>query len=369
MMKKKNKDDKKMTPHNSQPNLKPQVPVIPTHTVPQELKRRSVSCEDLPSTDEPGVTSDSHQIMGADGRLQFQGYLGVHRQGANTNFIRYWCVFDGAVINCYINQRDLTLTMSVSLPGSQIAHASSECARPHSFKVWHMETGQCIYFLADDVIEFQKWFTQITTNAEKIETPPQQPGFPGKAVYFVLPGGEGAILKAPMMRTRSNSLPVSPADLGDNVSVGSSNTGQGSNDTATPLSAFYRGQLKKASHTGKWKDRYCVVKDGHLSVFHTPSEKSPIISIELFGCSIELVNIPPQNAQRFVFKLKLDSVEKMHTFAAPSETEMYAWVSALRDSSYEKPGLDQHRSLTELSTGGSGNNSPALSVSILYLLL
>ena len=364
MLKKKNKDDKKMAPHKSQPDLNPQTPTILTHPSQQEeSQRRSVSCEDLPSTGEPGMMTESHQIMGANGQLQFQGYLSVHRQGANTNFIRYWCVFDGATINCYINQRDLTLTMSVSVLGSQIAKASSECARPHSFKVWHMETGQCIFFLAEDVIEFQKWFAQITTNAEKIESPPHQPGFPAKVVYFVLPDGEGSALKAQMIRTRSNSLPASPAELGDNVSVGSSNTGQGSSDTATPLSAFYRGHLKKASHTGKWKDRYCVVKDGHLDVFHSPSEKSSIVSIELFGCSIELVNVPPQNAQRFVFKLKLESVEKVHTFAAPSETEMYAWVSALRDSSYEKPGLDLRQSLTELSTGGSGCNSPALSVS------
>lgn len=358
-MKRKSKDEKKTSVQSSEPNLAPSVPQAATQVMVRQL-RRSVSCEEIPSSAEPGVLVKSHQIMGANGQLLFQGNLNVHRHGATTTFIPYWCVFDGATINCFTSQSDQTLTMSVSLLGSQICEASAECGRPNCFKVWHMETGQCIYFLADDTPEFQKWFTQITTNADRIDNPPTQPGLPGKSVFFVHANVE---LHASLARPRSNTLPLRPHEHGDNVSVESSNTGQGSSDIPTPLTAFYRGHLKKASHTGKWKDRYCVVKDGILSILHSPSDKAPIIAIETFGSSIELVNVPPQNTQRFVFKLKLESSEKTHTFAALSETEMFAWVSALRDSSYEKPGLEQQRSQSDLSAGGSVNNSPALSVS------
>ena len=321
--------------------------------------RRSVSCEELPNAVEPGMAVESHHITGPNGLLRFQGYLCVHRYGANTNFIRYWCVFDGSTVNCYINQTDLTLTMSISLIGSQISESSAEASRPHSFKVWHMETGQCIFFAADNGLEFHKWFTVVTQNAEKILAGQQ-------VVYFIVPGSDLKV-KSFHVRQRSNSLPTSPIEkvpVEDSGSVASGNTGHSSSDTPVG-GTFYRGQLKKASnsHSGKWKERYCVVKDGQLSLYHHPGDKSAITSIELSGCSIELINVPRSSAQKLVFKLHPSAGEKTHTFAAPSETEMYAWVSAIRDSSYET----HTRSQTELSTGGSNSSSPALSVSVCVL--
>ncbi len=320
--------------------------------------RRSVSCEELPGAVESEGIVESHLTTGPDGALKFQGYLSVHRHLANTNFIRYWCVFDGTTINCFINQTDLTLTMSVILPGSQISEASAaESSRLHCFKVWHMETGQCIFFAADNEREFTQWFTVVTQNADQLPTP-QQAG--AKVVFFVMPG---SILKVKSfhVRQRSNSLPASPLDEGpgrDTGSTASINTGQGSSDT--PVSTFYRGHLKKASnsHSGKWKERYCVVKDGQLSLYHNQGDKSAITSLDLAGCSIELVSVPRSSAYKLVFKLNLLNSDKTHMFAAPSETEMYAWISALRDSSCES------RSQSELVSGGSHSGSPALSVRI-----
>ncbi len=108
----------------STPELKrPPIAIPPVNFI--QDSRRSVSCEELPGAVEL-ATVMSHQTTGPDGLLRFQGYLSVHRYGANTNFIRYWCVFDGTLISCFINQMDLTLTMSVTLPGSQISEASTE---------------------------------------------------------------------------------------------------------------------------------------------------------------------------------------------------------------------------------------------------
>ncbi len=320
--------------------------------------RRSVSCEELPGAMETGGGVESvasHLVTGPNGVLKFQGYLSVHRHTANTNFIRYWCVFDGTTVNCFINQTDLTLTMAVTLPGSQISDAGlAESGRSHCFKVWHMETGQCIFFAADSEREFNQWFTVVTQNADQLPTPQGT-----KVVFFVVPG---TILKVKSfhVRQRSNSLPASPLDDGPGLDTGSTasiNTGHASSDT--PVNTFYRGHLKKASSSqpGKWKERYCIVKDGQLCLYHNQGDSTAITSIDLAGCSIELVSVPRFSAYKLVFKVKLSGSDKTHTFAAPSETEMYAWISALRDSSCES------HSQTELSGRGSHNSSPALSVS------
>lgn len=346
------KKDKKIIA--STPELKPRPPVVtPMNFVPD---RRSVSCEELPGAVETSVSGvsrvESHLTTGPNGALMFQGYLSVHRHLANTNFIRYWCIFDGTTVNCYINQTDLTLTMSVTLPGSQISEATSrESGRSHCFKVWHMETGQCIFFAAENEREFAQWFTVMTQNADQLPTP-QQAG--AKVVFFVVPG---LILKVKSfhIRQRSNSLPASPLDDGPGLDTGSTaSINNGSSDNT--ITTFYRGHLKKASSSGKWKERYCVVKDGQLSLYHNQGDKAAITSIDLAGCSIELVSVPRSSAYKLVFKVKLSGSDKTHTFAAPSETEMYAWISALRDSSCES------RSQTELVSGGSHSGSPALSV-------
>lgn len=132
----------------------------------------------------------------------------------------------------------------------------------------------------------------------------------------------------------------------------------------------YRGALKKQAHTGKWKDRYCVIRNGNLNIFHNSTEKSPITSIALQGCSLELISVPPGSEHQYIYKLNPASGSKSHTFAAPNETEMFAWVSALRDSAHERPVQPELKTQVSAEngtgSGGSSNSSPALSVSFTF---
>ena len=326
--------------------------------------RKSVSLEILPAKDSDGSSLGTPTLPEMQHGLslvdpdQFAGYLRVQRRGADNMWVRYWCMLEKFIISCFISQRDLTLALSIQLKGSRIAEAAPECHREFSFKVLHLESGQCLYFAADDVSEFQRWFTEIVKGAE--QTILEDSEITGPFVGYYYHPKESNLKHHSSNPTLATITQTEGGDIFSNG--GGSSAHQpipGSN------SVFYRGKLKKSSHTGKWKDRYCVIKTGGLYIYRNVSEKVPITSIPLYGCSIELVSVPRDSQYQYLFKLNPTSAGKSHTFAAPNETEMYAWASALRDTSSEKQGgQDLKQEAVKNGGTGSGNNSPSLPVSL-----
>lgn len=272
----------------------------------------------------------------------------MQRKGADNVWVRYWCVQENFTIACYISQRDLTLALSIQLQGSRVAESELECQRKHSFKVLHVESGQCLYFAADNHEEFFRWFSEITRYGHQVICDDSDSTFGQSVHFYFIPKGAGGV----------HFKRLSVVSEG-----GSSNFSEGSTTALTKSSAatsiFYRGDLLKASHTGKWKQRYCVVNGGFLSVFRTSKENSPIIAIPLHGISLELISTLQSAQNEYQFKLNPSSDGKSHTFAAPCETEMYAWVSALRDAS-----CIQVSALGEKNSGASNTSSPTLSRSV-----
>ncbi len=274
------------------------------------------------------MTIDLSIWWGGTGLQDFSDYFDstsyrVQRKGADNVWVRYWCILEDFKISCYISQRDLTLTLSIQLPGSRVAEAEIECHRKHSFKVLHVESGQCLYFAAEDHEEFFRWFSEVTKFGEQIVSDDSTTVVGPFTTYYAIPKDCHVI--------HHNRLSVVSEGGSSNVSESSVvNTEQPSTST------FYRGELRKASHTGKWKKRYCVVQDGHLNIYHNSEEKSSITSISLSGCSLELVGAAQTSQYKYLFKLNPIESGKSHTFAAPSETELYAWVSALRDTICER---------------------------------
>ena len=328
--------------------------------------RKSVSLELLPTAPEgeetPGVGTESHESITSAGKEQFQGYLRVQRKGVDNMWVCYWCVLEDKVISCYVGRKDFTLALSIPLKGSRITEATLECKRDNSFKVWHIESGQCLFFAAESSAELQKWYNHVTQGAEhsipdNVSVGSNSGPFVG---FFYVPDDKKPADHS-NSASRLNDLSIQlDGQLGPAITV----------QCPTPSSVSYRGALKKQAHTGKWKDRYCVIRNGNLNIFHNSTEKSPITSIALQGCSLELISVPPGSEHQYIYKLNPASGSKSHTFAAPNETEMFAWVSALRDSAHERPVQPELKTQVSAEngtgSGGSSNSSPALSVSFTF---
>ena len=273
----------------------------------------------LPATSTISPEDRAHHVC-IDGIEQFQGYLKVQRKGADNMWVRYWCILEDLTVSCYISRSDLSLTLSIQLKGSRVAEAKFECRREFSFKVWHLESGQCLFFAADDAIEFNSWFKEITKGAEYIV--PLDAGVsnsPLSAPFYHFTKEEA--YTSPSQRSSRSSNASLPEN--DNVSI----------DSETPSSSssgiYRKGNLKKLSQN-KWKDRYCRIKDSSLEVFATSSEKAPLTTIPLVGCRVELVSVPNEDVHLNIFRIFTTS-GKTHMFSAPSEQEMYHWALAIQD--------------------------------------
>ena len=257
-----------------------------------------------------------------DGVEQFQGYLHVQRKGADNMWVRYWCILEDLIISCYISRSDLSLTLSIQLKGSRVADAANECKRQLSFKIWHLESGQCLFFAADDSIEYTSWFKEITKGAE-----------------YVVPldaGISNSPLAAPFYHyTKDTTSDSSPSQRSSRSSIAS--LPELDLDTA-PVSnsggvVVYKGNLKKLTQS-KWKDRYCHIRDATLQVFATPTEKTLLTTVPLPGARVELVSVPNEDVHQFTFRVCPTS-GKTHMFCAVSEQEMYMWATTLQDVSHQ----------------------------------
>ena len=261
------------------------------------------------------------RITTEDGVEQFQGYLHVQRKGANNTWVRYWCVLEDLNISCYISRSDLALTLSIQLKGSRVADAAQDCKRQHSFKIWHLESGQCLFFAADDAIEYGNWFKEVTKGAEYVV--PLDAGIsnsPLAAPFYHFSKDSPADSSHSQRSSRSSIASLPELDL-DTAPVNPGGT------------VVYKGNLKKLTQN-KWKDRYCVVKDSVLQVFATSSEKTLLTSVPLAGAGVELVSVPNEEVHHFTFRVCIPS-GKSHMFCAVSEQEMYAWATTLQDVSYQ----------------------------------
>lgn len=279
--------------------------------------RKSVSLELLPTPSDGSKLPLNHQVSQSEyDQEPYQGYIRVQRKGADNMWVRYWCVVENNSISCYISQRDLTLTLAIPLQGSRISEAAFECKREHSFKVWHLESGQCLYFAADNYEEVQLWFTMVTKGAQNVLADDNTPATPFVATVF---------------ETLPTDLPSRQLSHSSEVSV----TDLENSSTNAHSDAAFDGQLMKFSHNGKWKNRYCVVKQATLVVYRTSSDTDPVMSFPLPGCSLELV--PEKESQQFVFTLHPWSSSKTHTFAAATDAAMFQWISVLRECLQQKP--------------------------------
>lgn len=370
------KKNEKKPPSSSQPELDAhrisnvsiglQAEQLPSF-YPLDSRRKSVSLELLSTAEsEEFLPFRSHHAMSEKGVEQFQGYLRVQRKGADSMWVRYWCVLVDLAFSCYISQQNLTLALSIQLRGSRISEAAHECRREYSFKVWHMESGQCLYFAADNNSEYLSWFGQVTKRAECFI--PDDTAGPLSVPYYSFPKDAAVSGSHPspgQLSSQSSTVSLTTAlEDGDNVSVSSSATGHSSASLGSSI--HHKGDLKKWSHSGKWKDRYCVIRDCTLYVYHSSADKTPLSSPSLQGCSVQQLNATPSETNNYTFQV-LTASGKTHTFAAPSDHEMFAWITAIRDCSYGKPESQEKDTPTQngvSSDPGSRNHSPALPVSI-----
>ena len=227
-------------------------------------------------------------------------------------------------MSCCSSQRDPTVALSIKLQGSRISHAEIECGRPHSFMILHPDSGQCLFLVAEDHEEFLKWFSEATKCGKHVVTDNSSEKSTSSSLFYAIP-------------TDVSDMKLSYRNL---VSEDDSSNISETSSTASFKTNFdqlqHGGFLLKASHSGKWKQRFCLVKDGFFHIQRSSTDKVPIVSLSLHSCSLELICVTQSSQYPCQFRLNPSKSGKCHILAALTEADMYCWLSALRKTTSEK---------------------------------
>ena len=271
------------------------------------LTERSVSLMSLDSLLGGGTPSlvRAHKSVSSMGQESFQGYLKVQRKGADSLWVRYWCVLKDKVISCFIGQNDLTLTLSVPLGGSTILEANGH--RKYSFEISHLESGQCLYFAAECKEDYDGWFAEIITGAQQVQL--QDSSSPAMYLHPKT-SGAGNQQSSELSTTGSDGIFSSPSAV----------------FPPSVSSIQHKGELLRLSNTGEWKKYHCILRDGGLHIHYTVFDKTPIFVIALQGCILECSDSSVSG--KYVFTITT-SFGKCHTFDALSELDLHKWMQAL----------------------------------------
>ena len=288
---------------------------------------RSPSLDPLASPNEetptgPHIESTSHRAVSPVGTVSFQGYLRV-KQRPEEKGSRHWCVLDDLTIKCFTSrQGNSSVLHQVSLKGSTITQADTEAKKKHTFRVWNSETRQCFYFSAYDESEYQSWFSEVTEGADQLaaEVSKKVAGKAGSSPVFYFSRDGRTRSRSGSMKRSSGSVNSLDHSDGDSGSIASS--GQHGAIVA------YQGRLKKREDKNMWTPYHCQVVESHLQMFLNSEDQAPINSLPLRDCTLERINLPPHEVERFAFTILIQAI--VHTFAAPSDQALHGWLQAVQ---------------------------------------
>lgn len=284
---------------------------------------RTASLDQLVSSSvNPGIiASSSHRAVSPEGLPYFQGYLKV-KEMQEDKWSRCWCILEDLTIKCHTSQHNLTVTQQVPLRGSTIARSDAEAKKKFTFRVWNSDTRLSFFFSAYDNDEFQTWFSEVTDGAEQLAAEvfkkPASKASTSPVFYY---SREGRIhsnsTHSRSIQGSRNSLDHSDGDSGSMVSGGQQ-----------AIMVAYQGQLKKRGEKSLWTTYHCEIKGAHLMLFQNQSDQSPVNVVPLRECSIQRINLPPHEVERYVFTVLLHGTT--HTLAAPSDQALLGWLQAIQ---------------------------------------
>lgn len=300
----------------------------PNPSLPDYLQR-SVSLDPLPypSTETPvgpQIPSSAHRAISPVGISSFQGYMKM-KQRREDKWTRYWCILEDLTIRCHTSQNNLSLVHHVPLRGSTITQADEEAKRKYSFRVWNSESRLCYYFSAYEEKEFQEWFSEVVDGAEQLSAEvSKKTGSKGSSSPVFYFSKEGRA------RSYSNTSKNNPGSMGSLNVIDHSDGDSGSIASSGQQGALvaYQGQLKRRGEKLSWNTLYCQVKESQLLLFYSSSEQVPINALPLRECSLERINLPPHEVERYAFTVAVQGIT--YTFAAPNDQALHGWLQAIQ---------------------------------------
>ena len=373
--------------------------------------KRSISLDTVVATHSP-INSPKHKSLkqkkAAEKKNALQiptsnaSYLLVQQtriQGPQA-WVRYWSVLDNLTINFYPSRMDVGSHFKIGLRGSRISRANQEAQRPLSFMIWHLDSGNRVFCVAENESEFISWF-EILTNGSEHVVPSIQDNIRRSASFYYFPSDytlkvESRSNHSDQLSGSEQTLTVSQDHLSSQYSLNSSqeNLTQdidfcGSTGSVSSLGypVQYAGILKYKNSSDNWVEYHCIIRKSSLYMFKSPDDKTPVTAVVLPKCQVAKIDDPTEEN---VFTVLEYESKTPHVFAAQFSNELPRWLSNIQECSEDRVSLHelrkmkqwlsneelsgnqrkQYRSAEDLSTVTNDNNVhlKTMSLQVKYIL-
>ena len=334
--------------------------------------QRSLSLDTVVATHSP-INSPKHKSLklkkaeiknNAQIPISNAGYLLVQQtrmQGPQA-WVRYWSVLDNLIINFYPSRMDVGSHFKISLRGSRVSRAMQETQRPLSFMIWHLDSGNRVFCVAENESEFISWF-EILTNGSEHVVPSIQDNIRRSASFYYFPSDYNRVGGSDLTLTVGSrdhlnseySLNTSQENFIQDIDFCGS-TGSISSLGSAPVQ--YAGILKHKNSADNWVDYNCVIRKSSLYMFKNSTEKTPVSAVVLPKCQVAKIEDP---SEEYVFTILEYEAKTPHLFAAQSASELPHWLSNIQECSEDRVNLHELRRMKQwLSTEDISENQKKL---------
>lgn len=326
--------------------------------------KRSLSLDTVIATHSP-INSPKHKSLkqkkAAEKKNALQiptsnaSYLLVQQtriQGAQA-WVRYWSVLDNLVINFFPSRMDVGSHFKIGLRGSRISRATQETQRPLSFMIWHLDSGNRVFCVAENESEFISWF-EILTNGSEHVVPSIQDNIRRSASFYYFPSDytlkvENHPNQSNQLSGSEHTLTVSQDHLSSQYSLNSSQENIdlcGSTGSVSSLGSpvQYAGTLKHKNTSNNWVEYNCMIRKSSLYIFKNLSDKTPVTAVVLPKCQVAKIDDP---TEEYVFTILEYESKIPHVFAAPSSSELPHWLRNIQECSEDRVSLLELRKMKQ----------------------
>ena len=214
---------------------------------------------------------------------------------------KHWFELRNKFLTCFESHESIRTIFEIDLSKCNITEASKETNRDYSFKLTNTQGDIVYFFCADNEVIYTDWITALILIS---------------------------------IRKESISLPATAEIHNANVSQLSNGNIAGDSNSKSQL----KGNLLKRTSSGKWEQRYCVVKD-EVMLIYRPNQTTPLQRVQLLDSLVNVSN-SLDVLQNHAFEIRVVNSPDTHLFAAFSQSKLDEWLSGLRNASSPKSPSD-----------------------------
>lgn len=343
--------------------------LAPTDTDPVEsTMKRSLSLDTIIATHSP-INSPKHKSLKQKKAAEKKNVLDIPTSNASyllvqqtriqgpQAWVRYWSVLDNLTINFYPSRMDVGSHFKIGLRGSRISRATQETQRSLSFMIWHLDSGNRVFCVAESESEFITWFEVLTNGSEHV-VPSIQDNIRRSASFYYFPSDyihkvENQPNQSDQLSGSEHTLTVgSWNQLSSQYSLNSSQENimqdvdyGGSTGSISSLGApvQYAGVLKH-KNSGNWVEYNCMIRKSSLYMFKNPNEKTPVSAVVLPKCQVAKIEDPTEN---HVFTVLEYESKIPHVFATQFSHELAHWLRNIQECAEDRVSLHELRKMKQ----------------------